>query len=101
MPTINKGKKINRYIRHGNNLTVHKLYNTSKWQKLRNAYLMQHPLCEKCLEKGLTVVAEEIHHVKPISTGIDELEMKDLAYNPNNLIALCKSCHHEIHKSHN
>lgn len=98
MPTINKGKKVNNYIRHGDNLTVHKIYNTAKWQKLRNSYLMFHPLCEMCLKDGKTVAAEEIHHIKPISTGKDELEMKDLAYNGNNLIALCKDCHHKVHK---
>lgn len=100
MPTINKGKKINNYIRHGDNLTVHRLYNTAKWQKLRNSYLMYNPLCEKCLEKGLTVAAKEIHHVIPISKGKDELEMKELAFNPNNLMSLCEKCHHEIHNSH-
>lgn len=99
MPTIQKAKKINRYQRHGNNLVVHKLYNTAKWQKLRNAYIMEHPLCEKCLESGITTAAQEVHHITPISRGKDELEMKDLAFNYNNLMALCEECHHKLHQS--
>lgn len=103
MPTIKKQRNKSRYIRHDNNKVVHDIYNTNKWKQLREWYIMNNPLCEKCQEKGIIKSAEEIHHITPISKGKDKLEMMDFAYNPNNLIALCKECHHNIHKqmSHN
>lgn len=100
MPIINKQKTNSRYKykKHGKQAEIQKLYNSSNWVNLRNAYLMKHPLCEICEAKGLTIPAQEIHHIKPISTGEDILEMMDIAFNPNNLQALCVKCHHEIHK---
>lgn len=98
MPTIKKLKKISNYQRHGKALDIYnKVYNTTQWRKLRQSYLMKHPLCEKCLESNKITPAVEIHHITPISTGKDDLEMKDLGFNPSNLMALCEECHHKIH----
>jgi 5-methylcytosine-specific restriction protein A len=58
---------------------------SSRWRKIRHAYLAKHPLCEDCLameEKRITQ-AQEVHH-------------RDNDYNNNddmNLMALCCSCH--------
>lgn len=98
MPTINKGKKINNYVRHGKAKEIwQNIYNTSEWRKLRQAYIISHPLCERCLERNIIAPATEVHHITPISTATNEMEMKDLGYNENNLMALCEKCHHEIH----
>ena len=105
MPTINKGKKVNNYVRHDKAKYIYRyVYNTTRWKKLREAYLMQHPLCEMCEKDGKVNEAVEVHHITPISYAESELEMKELGYNPNNLMALCKECHHKLHneiKSHN
>ncbi len=99
MPTINKGKKkTNKYQKHNKNVDISKIYNSPNWKKLRLGYLMQHPLCEQCLKEDKITPATEVHHIKPISTGSDELAMKSIAYNAYNLMALCKDCHHKIHK---
>lgn len=101
MPTINKPtKRRNDYKKHGDNAIVARIYNSQNWVKLRNAYLMQHPLCEECLAKGIVTKAEEVHHIKPILTGNNELEMQTLAYDGNNLKSLCSKCHHELHNKH-
>lgn len=98
MPTINKGKKVSRYERHDKALNIYKtVYNTSQWRKLRQSYLLQHPLCEMCLKEGKIKEAVEVHHVTPISTATTDLDMKDLGFNPNNLMALCTECHHKLH----
>lgn len=100
MPTINKpSKKKTHYKKHGDNAVVAKIYNSQAWQKLRNAYLMQHPLCEMCLEEDKVVQAKEVHHIKPILTGNDYLEMLSIALNPDNLKSLCVECHHRIHNN--
>lgn len=98
MPTINKGKKVNNYQRHDKALDIYnKVYNTTQWRKLRESYLMQHPLCEMCLKENKVRLAVEVHHITPISTAKDDLEMKDIGFNPSNLMALCEECHHKIH----
>lgn len=97
MPTLNKPKKKQNYHKSERSSQAAAIYNTPQWKNLRAAYFMQHPLCEKCLERDIVKATEEIHHIKPILTGNSELEMKDLAYNPQNLMALCKDCHHQIH----
>lgn len=98
MPTINRGKKVNNYVKHDKAKDIYKyVYNTTRWKKLREAYLMQHPLCEICEKDGKVNEAVEVHHIVPISNANDELGMKELGYNPNNLMALCEECHHKLH----
>lgn len=59
---------------------------SSRWRKIRHAYLAKHPLCEDCLEMEPQVLtqAKEVHH-------------KDKDYANHNqdheLRALCISCH--------
>ena len=92
MPTLSKSKRNYRiYKKHDLSAEISKIYNTPQWRKLRLAHLMQHPLCEQCLIEGKTKLAEEIHHIRPISSGI--------AFDPYNLMSLCVEHHHEIHKN--
>lgn len=100
MPTINKGTKKKKYsVKNGKNAYIAHLYNSQKWVKLRNAHLMQYPLCQMCLDNNIITPCSEVHHVKPISTGRNEQEMQYLAYDANNLISLCTTCHKKIHKN--
>lgn len=57
------------------------------WQKLREKYISRNPLCERCRRRGETTPAEEVHHVIPIREDRHE------RLNPENLEALCRSCH--------
>lgn len=100
MPTILKIKRKSTYQKHGKNKEISKIYNTTEWVNLRKAYLMEHPLCEKCLEDDKITPATEVHHVYEISNGKDVEEMKDIALNPwkySGLQALCSECHQKIH----
>lgn len=93
MPYIVK-KKNKTYQRHGKAKAIYtNVYNTSNWRKLREAYLMAHPICEKCHKE----LATEVHHIVPISTQNDPLKMKEIGFNAENLQALCSKCHDEIH----
>lgn len=102
MPTIYLPKKKKKnYKKHSDKQNfISTLYNSQKWQKLRNSYIMEHPLCERCLNNGVVNIATEVHHIKPISTGLNKIEMTELCYN-GELMALCTQCHHEIHKELN
>ena len=69
------------------------IYTTERWRRLRSAKLDEQPLCGRCLESGLTVGAEIVHHVRsireggPAFPGLDGLE------------SLCRNCHQEAHGS--
>lgn len=59
-----------------------------KWKRIRDRHIKQHPLCEKCKEKGRLTPAEEVHHILPLACGGTN--------DASNLMSLCKSCHSEI-----
>ncbi len=75
-----------------------KLINCDRWRRLRNWYISQHPLCERCLKDGIYTSAQCVHHIQPVEDSRNKTEMAALAYNPNNLMALCTPCHVAIHK---
>lgn len=58
------------------------------WRRIRDGYLSEHPMCEKCQQAGKLTAAVEVHHIKPLSKGGTHAEA--------NLMALCKKCHSEI-----
>ena len=58
-----------------------------QWQKYRKAYLAQHPLCVECMKHGRYVPATDVDHIKAHRGD------KDLFWDPDNLQALCHSCH--------
>lgn len=76
-----------------------RLIQSQKWVRLRREYLGTHPLCEDCLAQGVSKLAQCVHHVRPIesATGHPQL-METLAYDWNNLRALCYPCHAEAHR---
>ena len=98
MPTIKRmPRKPDNRRKTGRNKEYFDLLNSRRWRSLRAAYLICHPLCQDCIEEGRTRLADEVHHVKEIMSGDSIEEMTALAYDPNNLRALCKYHHHLIH----
>lgn len=59
----------------------------AKWQRYREAYLAQHPLCERCQANGRLVAATVINHRR------DHRGDMRLFWDAANHEALCKSCH--------
>lgn len=77
---------------------VQKIFNSKEWKKFRAWKLLQNPLCEMCEKEGFYTIAKDVHHIKPIAEGKSDMEMKMLAFNPANVMALCVPCHIKIHK---
>lgn len=74
------------------------LINTTRWRRLRLAYLSANPLCVRCLDAGRSTPATVVHHIKPLEDYIASPSiMEHLAYEPSNLQALCTACHHLVH----
>lgn len=98
-PTINKLTKKQKTSSGRTETDIRKLrqkaYQNTAWRKERDNFLREHPLCEKCLEKGKITPAQDIHHKKsPFKNG--EINW-NLLYDENNLMSLCKECHGNIH----
>ena len=72
-------------------------YNSRTWQTTRSAY-MEHcrGLCERCLQKGLIVPAEIVHHKEELTPS--NITDVDIAVGFGNLEALCRPCHAEVHE---
>ena len=83
-------KMMERHYEHfARGYDQHERYGNA-WKKIRDCYIHKHPLCEVCQQHGKYVMAELVHHKKPISVGGTNDE--------NNLMALCISCHEKVHK---
>ena len=75
------------------------IYNSREWKELRIAKLRSTDgLCEECLKEGIVTIARPVHHIIPIETARTKEEMRRLAFDWNNLMSLCQSCHNRIHK---
>ena len=82
------------------------IYNSREWKELRIQKLRANPLCEQCIKDGEAAgvpggyvrSATCVHHIVPIETAKTKDEMKRLAFDVNNLRALCLACHARIHK---
>ena len=97
MPTIYKPKKCKRpNVIDLKRKERQKVYQDVRWQRLRVAYLADHPLCEECLANGITREAVDVHHVVSFMTA-EGVERIELALNYDNLRALCKECHQAEH----
>lgn len=58
-----------------------------QWQKAREIYLSQNPLCAICLENGVVNMANIVDHIIPHKGD------KELFWDRNNWQSLCKECH--------
>lgn len=73
------------------------LINSRRWQSLRRRVLTDEPLCRRCQREGRLTSATEVHHARPVQSGIDKEERARLAYDRANLVPLCSECHQRTH----
>lgn len=98
MPQINKPEKKKKTFER-KETDMRKLrqqaYQNTAWRKLRDTYMHQHPICEECLKQGKITPATDVHHIRsPFQHG--EINY-NLLLDYDNLMALCKDCHGNIH----
>jgi 5-methylcytosine-specific restriction protein A len=66
-------------------------YSNRRWRWMRMMFLARYPICADPhgdhAREGRCEIATEVHHKIP------RLEHPELAYDEDNLEALCKSCH--------
>ena len=59
-----------------------------RWERLRDQYRAQHPLCELCLARGLYVPMRDVDHKIPFRSLDDPRRLDS-----DNLQSLCAACH--------
>ncbi|MEL6284357.1 MAG: HNH endonuclease [Pseudomonadota bacterium] len=62
-------------------------YKLARWARLRARQLQRQPLCEMCLERGVTKLAEVVDHIK------EHKGDPRLFWSSDNHQSLCKRCH--------
>ena len=82
-----------------NDARYRKLIHTNKWRQLRKDKLAATIWCEDCEEQGRKTLATEVHHLTPILSSDLPSQMAELAYDRNNLRALCHRCHCRRHST--
>lgn len=71
-------------------------YKTKAWKKCRDSYMQsRRGLCEICLNKGLFVRAEIVHHIEELTP--DNINNPIISLSFDNLKAVCRECHAELH----
>ena len=71
-------------------------YDSTAWKNTRRNYKQSvGGLCERCLAKGIITPAEIVHHKTPLTA--DNMTDLNISLSWNNLQALCRQCHAEVH----
>lgn len=79
------------------NALYNSLIMTRRWRKIRAQKMADNPLCEMCEKEGRITSATEVHHKIPVESTQDPARAEMLAYSLDNLMSLCRDCHHKIH----
>ena len=58
-----------------------------RWQKFRERFLIENPLCLDCKDEGRLKPSHHIHHIVKLS------EDPGKKFEADNLMALCATCH--------
>ena len=73
-----------------------KFYRSSAWRNVRGyVFIRDQMLCQDCLKQGIYTPAAEVHHI--IELTPENIHDEDITLNPDNLVSLCKACHHARH----
>ena len=87
--TKTKGKRSKpfRYSQYDKNDIIY----SRQWKKLRECYLSQYPVCQRCIyyenTTAQSLIRISVHHIKMRNV------YKDLTMCESNLLALCEKCH--------
>lgn len=64
----------------------------SKWQRAREAFLREHPLCRMCAESGQVTPATLVDHIRAFRAPDGSINEK-LRWSRTNWQSLCTPCH--------
>ena len=69
-----------------------RFYKSKRWQAARDAAIRRDRyLCVDCLRRGEVTIAEEVHHIIPLTP--ENINDANISLNLHNLKSLCRECH--------
>lgn len=75
------------------NKDAEKHIKSAMWRKVRQQILLRDKCCVLCFKKGVFEHRQlQVHHIVKRTDDIS------LAYEPSNLVTLCRVCHEEVEK---
>ena len=79
-------------------------YKSKEWKKAREYIFKQYNgICQDCLDKDIFKKISSMENLKDsyIEKNLDEININipEVALGSDNLILLCKECHHKRHKN--
>ena len=75
-------------------------YRSKAWKETRDYIYNKHKgLCQDCLNKNILIPGKEVHHIIPLDPN--NMNDTDITLGEDNLILLCKECHHKRHNNNN
>ena len=88
-PTHTREQSAVRHKRYDNNRDEKyaRFYSSARWQKVRNIYIRNNPLCESCRKQERITAATLVDHIIPVQADYSQRLAMD------NLQSLCRSCH--------
>lgn len=73
-----------------------RFYKTPGWKKTREyIFKKQGGVCQDCLRNGELTPGQEVHHIEFLTPY--NMNDNDVTLGENNLVLLCKECHHKRH----
>lgn len=57
---------------------------------------MRYPKCEICELEGRVTLAEDVHHALSFLDVPEDMTLQ-VAFDADNLVSVCKRCHHRCH----
>lgn len=87
------GKRMSRDPRYQH------LLNSKRWAEVkRQVWVRARGQCERCKREGYVTAGVDCHHIKPVESAKTEEDMRQLAYDVNNIELLCVACHIKTHQ---
>ena len=75
------------------------LLNSKRWAEVkRQVWVRAGGQCERCKREGYVTAGVDCHHIKPVESAKTEEDMRQLAYDANNIELLCVACHIKTHQ---
>ena len=88
-----KSKEVKHNKQFLKDKDAEKLIKSSRWKELRKKILMRDKSCVLCKQRGqLEYKGLQVHHIEKRTNN------KDLAFEPTNLVTVCRVCHEELEK---
>lgn len=84
--------QYSRAVENEKNMSEKDYYSLSVWKTMSYELRKKHEICQLCGKNKST----EVHHIFPFMHQFEDVR-EEVFLDKDNLICLCKDCHHQVH----